>query len=36
KAADNACYMAKDKGRNRIEIYTETNANSSVRHSEMQ
>ena len=36
KNADAACYMAKDKGRNRIQIYHADDAELSQRHSEMQ
>jgi EAL domain-containing protein (putative c-di-GMP-specific phosphodiesterase class I) len=35
-AADSACYMAKDSGRNRIHVYQETDADLARRHGEMQ
>ena len=34
--ADAACYMAKDKGRNRIHIYRDEDAETTQRHGEMQ
>ncbi|MBP1204772.1 diguanylate cyclase (GGDEF)-like protein/PAS domain S-box-containing protein [Duganella sp. 1411] len=34
-AADEACYMAKDEGRNRIHVYSESDATLARRHSEM-
>ena len=34
-AADEACYMAKDEGRNRIHVYSEGDATLVRRHSEM-
>lgn len=34
-AADEACYMAKDEGRNRIHVYSERDAILARRHSEM-
>lgn len=34
--ADAACYMAKDKGRNRIHVYRAEDAESALRHGEMQ
>ncbi|MBL1142618.1 MAG: EAL domain-containing protein [Proteobacteria bacterium] len=36
KAADAACYIAKEKGRNRIHIYHEDDAEQNRRHGEMQ
>jgi diguanylate cyclase (GGDEF)-like protein/PAS domain S-box-containing protein len=36
RAADSACYMAKDAGRNRIRIYHEHDAELARRHGEMQ
>jgi diguanylate cyclase (GGDEF)-like protein len=36
KAADAACYMAKEKGRNRIHLYSEDDAELSERHTEME
>ena len=36
KAADAACYMAKEKGRNRIHLFSEHDAELSVRHTEME
>jgi diguanylate cyclase (GGDEF)-like protein/PAS domain S-box-containing protein len=35
-AADAACYAAKDKGRNRIHVYREDDAELAKRHEEMQ
>ncbi|NEV60630.1 EAL domain-containing protein [Thiorhodococcus minor] len=35
-AADNACYAAKDAGRNRIHVYTEDDTELARRHGEMQ
>ncbi|WP_051293647.1 EAL domain-containing protein [Pseudoduganella violaceinigra] len=35
-AADAACYMAKEKGRNRIHVYSDDDAELSVRHTEME
>jgi len=35
-AADNACYAAKDLGRNRIHVYDETEAGMVRRHGDMQ
>ncbi|SEO04863.1 PAS domain S-box-containing protein/diguanylate cyclase (GGDEF) domain-containing protein [Duganella sp. CF517] len=34
-AADEACYLAKDQGRNRIHVYSESDAVLARRHSEM-
>ncbi|USX12411.1 EAL domain-containing protein [Oxalobacteraceae bacterium OTU3CAMAD1] len=34
-AADEACYMAKDQGRNRIHVYSESDATLARRHTEM-
>ena len=34
-AADHACYAAKDKGRNRIQVYQEDDATFVRRHGEM-
>ncbi|WP_440905649.1 EAL domain-containing protein [Catenovulum sp. SX2] len=34
--ADTACYAAKDKGRNRIHAYTESDEDVKTRHNEMQ
>ena len=34
-AADEACYLAKDEGRNRIHMYSENDAALAQRHSEM-
>ncbi len=36
KAADAACYMAKEKGRNRIHLYSDDDAELSERHTEME
>jgi len=36
KQADAACYMAKDRGRNRIHVYHENDADLAYRHGEMQ
>jgi EAL domain-containing protein (putative c-di-GMP-specific phosphodiesterase class I) len=36
KSADAACYMAKDLGRNRIHIYHAEDADTTLRHGEMQ
>lgn len=36
KVADAACYMAKDKGRNRIHIYHNEDSDIAKRHGEMQ
>jgi len=36
READAACYMAKDKGRNRIHIYSEEDSEIAQRHGEMQ
>ncbi len=35
-AADSACYMAKDQGRNRIHVYQEDDEELAKRHGEMQ
>lgn len=35
RMADSACYVAKDKGRNRIHVYTEENAELVHRHGQM-
>ena len=35
-AADSACYIAKDRGRNRIHVYREDDAEVAKRHGEMQ
>ena len=36
KQADMACYMAKEKGRNRIHVYQKNDQDISLRHDEMQ
>ncbi|MES2103033.1 MAG: EAL domain-containing protein [Pseudomonadota bacterium] len=36
KAADAACYMAKEKGRNRIHLFSDDDEDLSVRHNEME
>ncbi|MGB1799321.1 MAG: EAL domain-containing protein [Gammaproteobacteria bacterium] len=36
RQADSACYMAKDMGRNRIQVYSETNLELNKRKSEVQ
>ncbi len=35
-AADAACYMAKDKGRNRVQVYRREDSEISLRHGEME
>ncbi|HET7097220.1 MAG TPA: EAL domain-containing protein [Casimicrobiaceae bacterium] len=35
-AADAACYMAKDKGRNRVQVYSSNSSEMAVRHGEME
>ena len=35
-AADAACYMAKDKGRNRVQAYSPNSSEMAVRHGEME
>lgn len=35
-AADAACYMAKDKGRNRVQVYRREDSEVSLRHGEME
>jgi EAL domain-containing protein (putative c-di-GMP-specific phosphodiesterase class I) len=35
-AADAACYMAKDKGRNRVQLYRREDSEVSMRHGEME
>jgi diguanylate cyclase (GGDEF)-like protein/PAS domain S-box-containing protein len=35
-AADAACYMAKDKGRNRVQVYSPTSNEMTARHGEME
>ena len=35
RMADSACYVAKDKGRNRVHVYTEENAELVARHGQM-
>ncbi len=35
-AADSACYMAKERGRNRVHLYQEADAELARRHGEMQ
>jgi diguanylate cyclase (GGDEF)-like protein len=34
-AADTACYLAKDKGRNQVQVYQENDEEVSLRHGEM-
>lgn len=34
--ADQACYMAKERGRNRVQLYTQSDADTLRRHSEME
>ncbi len=36
KAADSACYMAKDSGRNRVQLYQEQDQSVAARHDQMQ
>ena len=35
RAADMACYMAKEKGRNRVQVYHEDDSELSLRFGEM-
>ncbi|UCD67626.1 MAG: EAL domain-containing protein [Betaproteobacteria bacterium] len=35
-AADAACYMAKDKGRNRVQVYRRGDTEMTIRHGEME
>ena len=34
-AADSACYLAKERGRNRVQVYSRTDSEISTRHGEM-